>query len=140
MTASLKDLRRTREDAYRAMVIELGPPDPSDLDEGGEPLVLVSVHVPLSDARRMGSDLLYKWVEIVALEPSPAPGVDVPKDSGWYWARFADDRPWRPVEVGWRYDRSSDDLPDQCLELRDETPVTSPDIEWGPRIHRPGGP
>lgn len=85
---SLKDLHR--ENGYRIKVLQLGESDEGDRgdqgdpDQGTEPIVEVKMQVPLSDARRMG-DLMYQWVEVVAVDNADQAEKSAPPDEYVIW-------------------------------------------------------
>jgi len=77
MTHSFKALKITNRDAYRAQVVAVGNPNLLLLDMAEEPIVDVSLRMPLSDARRLGF-LLYEWVELSASQATlEDPGADL---------------------------------------------------------------
>jgi hypothetical protein len=85
-----QQLKITKHGTFRGQVVHLGPP--SDEDRGsadrppgegsrghavvdGEPLMAVTVLMPLEDARRAGA-LLYQWVELSVTSAGPGGGSE----------------------------------------------------------------
>ena len=67
---SSKRMKITSQGSFRAQVVHLGAPDQElapgeSMNFDGQPLVAVTLLMPLTDARRFGS-LLYEWVELSA--------------------------------------------------------------------------
>ena len=67
MSLTLDTLKITEHGTYRARLIELGDAAPSSrhIRDGDEPIVAVTLQMPLSDARRFGS-MMYEWMELKA--------------------------------------------------------------------------
>jgi hypothetical protein len=64
MAKTLRSLKLTKTGTYRAQLVEMGPTrEPQILHADDEPLVEVSLRMPLSDARRFGG-MMYEWMEL----------------------------------------------------------------------------
>jgi hypothetical protein len=76
MSQSLKTLRITEQETFRAQLTEVGSQAPTYISEGlaagEEPLVPVQLYMPLSDARRFGG-FLFEWMELKVSTASLAP-------------------------------------------------------------------
>jgi hypothetical protein len=67
----LTKIKRTEEGTYRAQLVEIGGGPPFAIED--EPIVAVTFHMPLSDARRLGG-LMYDPLELKATKAELSEG------------------------------------------------------------------